>query len=1533
MKNLLFHRVLLLLLLLLLSARLPAAHACTTANSGNTDCEPLTDANIQPAVNAWVDNPTTAEGIYGHIRNCDAYKFNQDLSGWDVSSVTTMGYMFYEAYKFNQDLSGWDVSSVTNMYGMFYLASVFNQDLNKWNVCKVTDFDSMFQLSGMPGTDLSSLKSNCVNCPSGKYSGSGEFVSPEGNPCTGCMAGKSTFGTDTSDHDSVGDCSDCGVGTFSGIGEACTGCAVGKYNDSPGSETCTICAAGTYNDSLGSETCTGCAAGKSTTGSLAENHNSREDCSDCGVGEYSGEGEACTYCAAGKFSQEGASVCNSCNAGKYSSSAGSLDEACLNCEAGTFSEQGSTYCSICSSGKYSTAVSVACTSCPSGKYITDDAADTSLHADLTSCLDCEAGKSSTPPASDCPVICSTGTHSPPGSSCLDCESGKFNEKVQQESCTNCGTGRYSTTTGNMVESNCRNCEPGKASAEEVRTSPCPACPVGKSAPAPGLDLCPICPAGTYSDDPEGATACSLCARGTYSGAAQSTSCEDCVAGTYNLVQGSVTCNKCPAGQKMNNAADGCEVCPDGTFSNPGSTSCSDCEHTDGYVSLANGTGAAACEYCGPGFFADQVSQTCKECEINSYSVGGVNACIVCPTGTDNVKGASSCSPCPPGTITIGDTCQPCAKGEYAGFGATSCSACSGLGQYSDLEGSAICKIATVGTKPNLNRDGVDRCEHGFSSFGARDNCTLCNGNGQYADELGLAACKSAPAGTKPTLNRQDVESCELGTASSGAQNECAPCDGNGQYADELSLAACKSAPAGTKPTSNRQNTENCSPGRYSVGGKTECDQCETGKFSMDGAVGCSQCEPGEVPFNNTCGEYSDEGAGYCEKCPQYETFNATTNGCHCQDTFKRVGGICTCKAGETLMGTKCEPCETAKWKADIGVTSCNLCAHTLKGSITEEVSATKVDYCKCPRGTYDNDKGVCTEVEEGMDALEIGMNIKNVTLDPGYWRTGPTSIDIRECPVSGACVGGNNSTNYCREGHEGPYCYLCVDGWTMDPLMLCKSCDNSSTDTAITLLILGVGAVLFLVFLHIFKKKTKDRKGFGKRLKNGAKIIFTGGQITAALPSVIPTMALPENVKEVMKAASFLNVDMFNMVSVGCWTGGITYSDKTLGMTLTIIIVCGALLSIGVVAKKYKSWFFTAVIAITFLVLPTITTSIFGLFPCDNLDNDSSMLRKDYSISCDDGGRDFWVFYGWLMVLVFPIGVLAMYAWLLRSKRERLKKPVEERVEDEEITPLMFLWEPYKPEFWYWEVIETTRRLMMTGVLSTISPGTFSQMVAGLLMNVLYFGLLCQTNPDNSIAILSTLQIIVVFIASMLMKGSSFIAEGYDAETMGNLLIFCQVFIIVLFLAWAYYQKDDMSQSSNAHARRALSGNSNSNVEREGGARLSSLPSFPGGDQVGNPIQVQAVLGGEGGEIEMKKGVDKKHLLQASGFNALGKNQSEKGTTGPRRKNRTKYEDDKDVGVGPPASKPSVLDARRSMIPPAPRVGGLLGGVRETIVP
>ena len=41
--------------------------------------------------------------------------FNDDISSWDVSSVTNMSFMFLGNAEFNQNISSWDVSSVQIM--------------------------------------------------------------------------------------------------------------------------------------------------------------------------------------------------------------------------------------------------------------------------------------------------------------------------------------------------------------------------------------------------------------------------------------------------------------------------------------------------------------------------------------------------------------------------------------------------------------------------------------------------------------------------------------------------------------------------------------------------------------------------------------------------------------------------------------------------------------------------------------------------------------------------------------------------------------------------------------------------------------------------------------------------------------------------------------------------------------------------------------------------------------------------------------------------------------------------------------------------------------------------------------------------------------------------------------------------------------------------------------------------------------------------------------------------------------------------
>ena len=63
--------------------------------------------------------------------------FNQDISNWDVSNVTDMGYLFYES-PFNQPIGDWDVSNVTDMNGMFE-STPFNQPIGNWDVDNVTE--------------------------------------------------------------------------------------------------------------------------------------------------------------------------------------------------------------------------------------------------------------------------------------------------------------------------------------------------------------------------------------------------------------------------------------------------------------------------------------------------------------------------------------------------------------------------------------------------------------------------------------------------------------------------------------------------------------------------------------------------------------------------------------------------------------------------------------------------------------------------------------------------------------------------------------------------------------------------------------------------------------------------------------------------------------------------------------------------------------------------------------------------------------------------------------------------------------------------------------------------------------------------------------------------------------------------------------------------------------------------------------------------------------------------------------------------
>ena len=82
--------------------------------------------------------------------------FNEEIGGWDTSSVTSMARMFHGASSFNQPIKSWDLSNVTSLQGMFKDASSFNQSLSDWNVSSVSRFDGMFT-ERLPSTRISEI--------------------------------------------------------------------------------------------------------------------------------------------------------------------------------------------------------------------------------------------------------------------------------------------------------------------------------------------------------------------------------------------------------------------------------------------------------------------------------------------------------------------------------------------------------------------------------------------------------------------------------------------------------------------------------------------------------------------------------------------------------------------------------------------------------------------------------------------------------------------------------------------------------------------------------------------------------------------------------------------------------------------------------------------------------------------------------------------------------------------------------------------------------------------------------------------------------------------------------------------------------------------------------------------------------------------------------------------------------------------------------------------------------------------------------
>ena len=222
-------------------------------------------------------------------------------------------------------------------------------------------------------------------------------------------------------------------------------------------------------------------------------------------------------------------------------------------------------------------------------------------------------------------------------------------------------------------------------------------------------------------------------------------------------------------------------------------------------------------------------------------------------------------------------------------------------------------------------------------------------------------------------------------------------------------------------------------------------------------------------------------------------------------------------------------------------------------------------------------------------------------------------------------------------------------------------------------------------------------------------------------------------------------VDVFNLnvvwiLSAGCLIESNFY-HSLLVSTIGTLVIAGCVLASHAVScrgcpahdqearAKIDQRHASVLFWMSLLVYATISSSVFHTFACDDLDNGSSFLRSDHSLECYTTTHKIFMAYAGVMVVVFPLGIPLCYAFVLYRNRAALKVGVGFEAETAELVSFRELWEPYRSQVYFYEVVECLRRVLLSGVVVFIFPNTAGQVATSLLLAIFTAAVFMALDP------------------------------------------------------------------------------------------------------------------------------------------------------------------------------------------------------------
>eukprot|EP01041_Mallomonas_annulata_P004483 gene4483-8920_t len=272
-------------------------------------------------------------------------------------------------------------------------------------------------------------------------------------------------------------------------------------------------------------------------------------------------------------------------------------------------------------------------------------------------------------------------------------------------------------------------------------------------------------------------------------------------------------------------------------------------------------------------------------------------------------------------------------------------------------------------------------------------------------------------------------------------------------------------------------------------------------------------------------------------------------------------------------------------------------------------------------------------------------------------------------------------------------------------------------------------------------------------LQDNFKIVVSAIQIVAVLKTNIG-FTFSSEFSKFTNLFSWLDMSVLvNIVPISCTTETSDHTSQLIILTIgpialsLIWLITYYIITIGMRSfsnhflKNLRVHFVYIFLLGAYLILPGISKSIVESFPCKNVDPDGATGRSVYILSVDPGidctsdRYKLGVLWALVMIFVYPIGIPCMYYLLLYKFKDKIKETKKSSLNVHStstststhkdslyvtVSALSFLYIDYEPQFWYWEVVETFRKLALTAILSVISESIGVQLVYGILVQIIF---------------------------------------------------------------------------------------------------------------------------------------------------------------------------------------------------------------------